>query len=81
MQNTSLFMYTKDKRLQNGIYSSFLLTSNGNIYFGQNQSFRDISSVWKDDLTIRASIMWFQMGRTHTLTPLSPNIKRLNVKT
>ena len=62
------------------MYSSFLLTYNENIHFGRNQSFRDLSSVWKDDLAIRVSGKWFQTWRPNTLKFLSPTVKLLNAK-
>ena len=38
-----------------------LLTFNENIHFAGKQSFKDLSSVWKDDLTIRFSGKLIQM--------------------
>ena len=44
------------------------------IHFGPSNSFRELSSVWKDDLAIRVSGKLFQMLRLNTLTFL----QRLN---
>ena len=38
-----------------------LLTFNENIHFAGKQSFKDLSSVWKDDLAIRFSGKLIQM--------------------
>ena len=38
-----------------------LLTFNGNIHFVGKLSFKDLSSVWKDDLAIRFSSKLLQM--------------------
>ena len=38
-----------------------LLTFNGNIHFAGKLPFKDLSSVWKDDLAIRFSSKLFQM--------------------
>ena len=56
---------------------SYLITFNENIHFGRYESFRDLSSVWKDNSAIRVSGMSLQMCRPNTLTPLSPNVNQI----
>ena len=80
-QNTKYKLYSKDKKQQNAIYFSLLLTFNKNSHFARKQSFgQNLASVWKDYLAIRFSGKYFQMWRLKSLALLPLNVKWLNFK-